>query len=114
MNPQKELKKLLSIFLNSGEDLELGSLIDKYPELLSAGQGEYPDFHRISDIYVSGKIYRICRQISKAEKITLHLIDELREDPGVPLWLEGEKLKIWQESEVENPAREAIDWTIYR
>ena len=72
-------------------------------------------FHRIADICVGSKCYRVSRQISKGEKITLSLIDNVKDDiSGVPIWLEGEKLKEWAQAEEEDPSQGPTDWEKYR
>ncbi len=93
----------------------LRETIEKHPEVMSSDYGIYPDFHRIADICIGSKCYRVCRQISEGEKITLSLIDEPISDvPGVPIWLEAEKLKEWARSEEDDPSQGPIDWEQYR
>lgn len=114
MSLQKELKPALASFLNSGNENSLISIINAHPEIVMSSFGDYPDLHRIVDICVGGKCYRVCRQISTGEKLTLSLVDKALDDPGVPIWLEGEKLKKWAKSEEDNPSDEPTDWDSYR
>lgn len=113
MSLQDKLKLLLSDYLESGDKSGLLAILEEYPEAVSAESGEYPDFHRITDIQLGSKIYRVCRQISQNEKLTFMEIDELKDQvPGVPLWLEGEKLKAWAEEDSDTD--EPVDWESYR
>jgi hypothetical protein len=112
---QDKFKLLLSDYLELGDKAGLLAILEEYPEAVSAEYGEYPDFHRITDIQLGSKIYRVCRQISQNEKLTFMAIDELRDQvSGVPLWLEGEKLKAWAEAEEDDSTDEPVDWESYR
>ena len=110
---QDKLKLLLSDYFESGNEAGLLVILEESPEVVSAEYGEYPDFHRITDIQLGSKFYRVCRQISQNEKLTFMDIDELMDQaPGVPLWLEGEKLKAWAENDSDTD--EPVDWESYR
>jgi hypothetical protein len=111
---QNELKSALVGFLNSGDESAIQSIIAAHPEIVTSSYGDYPDTHRVVDIRIGNKRYRVCRQISTGEKLTLSLIDEVMDDPGVPLWLDGEKLRAWAKSEEESPSDESIDWENYK
>lgn len=107
----------LNKFIGSGDSLGILELIRSHPELISKvppGAVDYPDFHRIVDIKLKNDCYRICRQISANESLFLTRIDEALGTPGVPLWLEGEKLKEWAQKEEEDPSDEPTDWESYR
>ena len=115
MDYQKRVKLLLKDFLKLGDESDLLIFLNKHPEIISNNkleEYEYPDVHRIVDIQIGENKYRICRQISKNEDLIFIEIDDLRHEVGVPLWLEGEKLKEWEES--DSGLKEEIDWEKYR
>ncbi|ALV08952.1 hypothetical protein [Roseateles depolymerans] len=114
MGIQEQLKDALISFLESGDATEIGEIIASNPDLVSFNCGDYPDVHRVMDLQLNGKSFRVCRQLSRAENITLTPIDEPSETPGVPLWLTGERLMRWATDETENPADEPTDWSKYR
>ncbi|MCE3607541.1 hypothetical protein LXA47_28635 [Massilia sp. P8910] len=99
MNLQSELRFALSDFLVSGNAAMLQFIIEKNPEIVVSYKGEYPDVHRITDVSLGDKCYRVCRQISAGEKLIFAPINEVMVEPGVPLWLSGEKLNVWAELE---------------
>lgn len=114
MNLQFALKTSLIDFLTSGNESSLVTIIDEHPEILTSVYGDYPDFHRVVDVSIGGRHYRVCRQISKDENLTLSFIDEPSDIAGVPIWLEGEKLREWAKSEENDPSDQPIDWEKYR
>ncbi|MCF6189970.1 MAG: hypothetical protein L3J51_05810 [Cocleimonas sp.] len=112
MNIQKKFKLLLNDYLKSDDEKYLLELLDKNPELIGIEYSEYPDFHRIIDIQLGSKKYRVCRQISQNENLILIEIDELMDQLGVPLWLEGEKLRTWANS--FDDTSEPVNWDSYK
>ncbi len=114
MNLQNELKAALINFLDSGDESVMQSIIANHPEIVTSSYGDYPDTHRVVDVCIGNKHYRVCRQISTGENLTFSLIDEAMDDPGVPLWLDGEKLIAWAKSEEENPSDEPTNWENFR
>ena len=114
MDLQNDLKTALMNFLEKGEKSIIKNIINNNPEIFISKHGEYPDFHRIVDISLGGKSYRVCREISSGEKLTFSLIDKPSDIPGVPIWLEGEKLKLWAKLEEENHSDVQTDWDIYK
>jgi hypothetical protein len=114
MSLQLELKSSLIIFLTSGDESSLIAMLDQHPEIVTSVYGDYPDFHRVMDVSIGGKYYRVCRQISKDESLTLSVVDEPSDVAGVPIWLEGEKLRQWAKSEEDDPSDQPIDWERYR
>jgi hypothetical protein len=111
---QNLLKSALTDFLDSGNDAALKNIIDIYPATVSSMSGDYPDMHRVMDLIVGNKCYRVCRIISQNEKLILVEINEIMDSPGVPLWLCGEKLLEWAFSEEENPSSDPVDWEYFR
>jgi hypothetical protein len=114
MNLQEQFKHQAHEFANTGDGAGLSALIANHPELCTTQAGEYPNFHRILDIWVGGRFFRVCRQISHGEALVAVPIDEPSDVPGVPLWLTGEKLREWAVDEEENPSDEPTDWNKYR
>jgi hypothetical protein len=114
MSLQENLRLALTDYLSSGKKGALQSLVDEHPEIISPSLGDYPDTHRIVDVRIGDAHYRVCRQISTGEKLTLSLVDEAFDDPGVPIWLKGEKLKKWAVAEEDDPSDEPTDWEAYR
>ena len=111
MDYQKRVKLLLNDYFKLGDGSDLLIFLNKHPEIINNKHGEYPDFHRIADIQIGENKYRICRQISKNEYLTFIEIDKVMNESGVPLWLEGKKLKEWAESD---DIDEEVDWEKYR
>ena len=116
MDLQANLKAALIDFLDSGNKSGIKEIIKNYPEVITSLDGDFPDLHRIFDISIGFRSYRICRKISECEKLTLSLIknDASSDVEGAPICLTGDKLRVWAESEVENPSKEAIDWEVWR
>lgn len=114
MNFQSELKAALNHYFSSGDTSKLQSVISAHSDLVSTEYGEYPDFHRIVDIQIGSGNFRVCRQISQGEMLTLLPVNEALDMPGVPLWLEGEKLRGWARNEEENPSDGPTNWDQYR
>ena len=114
MDYQKKVKLLLNDYFKLGDESDLLIFLNKHPEIISNNkleEYEYPDVHRIVDIQIGENKYRICRQISKNEYLTFIEIDKVMNESGVPLWLEGKKLKEWAESD---DIDEEVDWEKYR
>lgn len=76
--------------------------------------GEYPWLHRISDIQLSNKWYRVIRFVDEAEQVFIQDCDTPSAEPGVPYWLQGDALRRWIRDEEEAPAKGPIDWEQYR
>jgi hypothetical protein len=113
MSIQSQIKDALFRYLESGDLTELGNLLISCPEIISVNHGEYPDVHRLMDFQLGRKSFRVCRQISQGENITLTPLDDPSDTPGVPLWLTGEKLMLWAAHEKENPSDGPTDWSKY-
>ena len=114
MSVQGQLKSALSDYLEHDDEAELSHILASNPEVVSAEYGEYPDVHRLVDVRIGERSFRVCRQISQGELITLTPIEEVIDTPGVPLWLTGEKLALWAANEEEDPSDEPTDWNRYR
>ncbi|WP_156331365.1 hypothetical protein [Pseudomonas kilonensis] len=113
MSIQYQLKSALFRYLEFGDSAELFKVLSIHPEIISEKYGEYPDVHQLIDLRVGGRGFRVCRQISQGELITLVSIEEVFDTPGVPLWLTGEKLVLWAIDEKESPSDEPTDWSRY-
>lgn len=114
MNIQSQLRSALLCYFESGDATEFCNLTSSHPEIIATDYGEYPDMHRLMDLRVGERNFRVCRQISRGEMISLVPIEELFNTPGVPLWLTGEKLALWAANEEKNPSDEPTDWNQYR
>lgn len=108
------VRDVLLRYLDSHDAIELVELVSAHPEIISMNYGDYPDVHRMMDLMINGVNFRVCRQISKKENITLTPVGEISNVPGVPLWLTGEKLILWAKREEESPSDGPIDWNQYR
>lgn len=114
MTIQDDLKIAIEAYLAGGDKLLLENIIKRNPEIITTKSGEIPDFHRIMDIKIKGKFYRLCREISNNESLLLKLTNVPSDVDGVPFWLQGEKLKSWANEELENPSDGPIEWDKYR
>jgi hypothetical protein len=110
---QRRLKSALFQYHESCDGVELFEVLSTHPEIFSGKYGEYPDVHRLIDLRVGARGFRVCRQISQGELITLVPIEEVFNTSGVPLWLTGEKLVLWAIDEKESPSDEPTDWSRY-
>ena len=112
MDLQANLKAALIDFYENGNKSGIKQIIKNHPEIVTPVHGGFPDLHRIFDISIGFRSYRVCRMISEGEKLTLSLIknDASSDVDGVPIWLNGEKLKVW----AENPTEEDTDWELWR
>lgn len=61
---QCQLKSALFRYLESGDSAELFKVLSIHPEIISEKYGEYPDVHRLIDLRVGERGFRVCRQIS--------------------------------------------------
>ena len=112
---QHRLKEALRRYVESGDNSEVQAVIDAHPALIRDDGGEYPDFHRILDLVIDGRSFRVCRWISNGERLSL--VPTERAQPsvsGVPLWLSGQRLRDWAQEEEEEPSQDATDWEQYR
>ncbi|WP_212796274.1 hypothetical protein [Pseudomonas sp. St316] len=114
MSVQSQLKSALSRYLETGDGVDLRKVLIPNPEVITEEYGEYPDVHRLVDIRIGDRNFRVCRKISQGELITLTPIEELFDTPGVPIWLTGDKLTLWATDEKEDPSDEPTDWSRYR
>lgn len=78
---------------------------------------EYPEWHRICDVQISGQPFRIHRLVDVedgeerlfAEPVAKPNLNE----PGVPYQLQGEALRHWVLEETRSPSKGPIDWNRY-
>jgi hypothetical protein len=79
---------------------------------------DYPEFHRLRDVDLRGRAYRVYRLIDPddgQERLFIEPTDVPdfgRE--GVPHRLQGKALRRWVREEAANPAKNDIDWDAYR
>jgi hypothetical protein len=79
---------------------------------------KFPFVHRICDLEVLGKSYRICRVVdidARTAKLYVNPLGaSIRDDtPGVPFSLEGEPLFRWVLNERDTPSKGPVDWSVY-
>lgn len=78
---------------------------------------DYPYVHRICDIKLNGKPFRVVRVVDIKKKVIMLSINPTNtprfQESGVPYELKGEKLFKWIEAEEENPSKEDTDWNVY-
>ena len=112
---QEKLREALQDYLESGDPAQVDRLLKLHPELISEAHGDYPDFHRVLDLSVSGRALRVCRWVSKGEELSLLPIAQADESAeGVPLWLTGRRLRDWLDHETDSPEDGPTDWDRYR
>jgi hypothetical protein len=79
---------------------------------------EYPELHRICDIDLCGRAYRVLRYVDRAggdpELFLVPTDVPGLDQPGVPYWLQGNALIQWIHDEIERPAEDQVDWEQYR
>jgi hypothetical protein len=75
--------------------------------------GGYPFVHRIGDMCVDGKWYRVARCTTCNERLWLLAIEAglaRPNQPGVPYAINSQELRYWAERENKSPAKAAVDW----
>lgn len=115
---QETLRETVRDYLASGDTAWLRTTIAAHPEIVSEEHGAYPDLHRILDLVVDGRHLRLCRWISRGERLSLVPMTPPRlAEPaidGVPLWLSGPRLREWADDEEEALSQAATDGERYR
>jgi len=110
----RSLRMAVEQFLTSGTDDVLLRLIGDHPELSRRCAHKYPFAHRIQDLVVRGRTYRVLRCVTCAERLTLEPTDHTCADLGVPLWLVGEHLAYWARRVVKYGEDGPTDWFAFK
>ena len=94
------------------------AFIAAHPQSMRGCGHEYPHLHRICDVQLGGKLFRVGRCLTCAEELSFEPIDVAiahLDEAGVPYWLTGMKLANWVDEMMrDGDPKEAIDWERYR
>ncbi|MGV3722843.1 MAG: hypothetical protein ACO1SX_18215 [Actinomycetota bacterium] len=105
-------------FLEDGDDETLLASVHTQPPVSTAGLPDYPAHHRICDVKLQGKAYRLTRVMnmeSGHEQLYIEPTDfPAYEHEGVPYRLNGEALRRWIIDEQKQAAKEEVDWDEWR
>jgi hypothetical protein len=79
---------------------------------------QHPEFHRICDVEIEGRGYRVCRLLDLQDRTERLFIGptncpNYRID-GVPYSIQGAALRHWALDEKMRPSKERVDWEKYR
>jgi hypothetical protein len=111
------LRLIWEQYLLDGEPTPLLAFIEAHPESMTACSHEYPHMHRICDIILNEKAFRVTRCVSCGEELSFPPItSDIAQcgGSGVPYWLSGAKLSQWVEDVTSHDPEEAADWHKYR
>jgi hypothetical protein len=113
---QRELRQQVERFLAGGPPKPLLELLDRHPELQAACDHKYPFAHRIRDLSLGDRYFRLGRCILCGERLFLAPIDReiYMEEEGAPLWLTGKGLRDWAKHEDRQPMKDSVNWEDYR
>jgi hypothetical protein len=105
-------------FLADGDGLALLARLCPLSTRRPPGEVSYPEYHRVCDIELDGRAYRVNRLVDLddgEERLFIEPTDApdlLR--PGVPYWLRGAALAEWVRQEAACLADDEVDWEWYR
>jgi hypothetical protein len=114
---RQQLRALWEAFTLSGDASPLTTFLAKHAWTRRHCGHEYPYLHRIGDVILEGRAFRVARCTSCGEELSFEpLVPEQAavESPGAPYWLTGDGLKRWTAAEAANPSKASIDWDAYR
>ncbi len=115
-NANEESTARLEDLIGREDEAGLSAFLAEHPSLTTECGHPYPYFHRVLDLSLGGKPFRLGRCVRCGERLTLTPIDPSVANlqvAGVPLEFKGEALRKWVEKEAKSPAKEAIDWDHY-
>ena len=104
---QDKLKEHWERYLDKGTSSLLADFVIGHPQAQEVCAHEYPYLHRICDLTLYDKRFRVlrciaCNGIAGNERLMFKPIDvEYSGKSGVPYWLSGEGLRKWAEAEEE-------------
>lgn len=112
------LDQAYQAFLNNQEESLLFQAIQSYGGKRPSPSIEYPICHRICDIQLLGKSYRVSRVFDAHHNSTQLFIYPLEngfdsESKGVPYELQGGALARWVWDESNHPTKDEQDWREY-
>ena len=114
---RNRLRVLWEQYLLDGHAMPLLAFIEAHPQSMAACGHEYPHLHRVCDITLSGKAFRVTRCFTCGEELSFCPITTDIHRPyesGVPHWLSGDKLAKWIEDVSNDDPKEPTDWERYR
>jgi len=109
-----QLKREIESFLKTGEGSPILNLIRANPDVQVACGHSFPDLHRIQDLILEDRRYRLLRCVTCGERLVLEPLSQEPGEPGVPLWLSGDALLYWACREKKYPSEGPIDWEAIR
>jgi hypothetical protein len=117
---REQLRLVWEQYLSGGDGSALHAFIEAHPKSMTDCGHEYPYLHRVCDVRLGGRPFRVGRCITCGEELSFTPVNECLARvgvAGVPYWLSGAKLAQWVEQEVNGgpdwkPAR-AVDWKRY-
>jgi hypothetical protein len=103
-------------FSDKADEAVLLSFIESNPALKKLPALGYPQLHRIRDIVLCGRSFRVMRAVlADSEQLFFSdITDPNLEAAGVPDWLTGEKLKAWIQAEEVSPSKDRVNWDTFR
>src|SRR5688572_13833338 len=113
---QRELRALWEQYELTGDTEPLAAFVETQASSLAECEHEFPYKHRICDVQLRGRYFRVLRCVECDEQLAFVPIapNLARDVPGVPYWLQGEVLAAWLAEEAECPTKAPVDWERYR
>ena len=111
------LKDAYERFLRDNDEAALLAATEALPRHSLSNDVEYPEVHRICDIRLLGKTFRVCRLVDVDDgevRVFIEPTSFASDEPGVPYWLQGERLLGWIRDETESPSKGPVNWDAYR
>jgi hypothetical protein len=104
-------------YLSDGNGEALLASVDGDAPVLRPKQEEYPELHRLRDVEIGGRAYRVLRlaKLNRTEdRLFIEVTDFHNFDAeGVPYGLQGEALRRWIRDEIASPTKAEKDWSRY-
>ncbi|MHA3774822.1 hypothetical protein ACXR0O_25155 [Verrucomicrobiota bacterium sgz303538] len=108
---QTELRTAAVEYFSSGTSTALENFLMEWPQGIPLCGHDYPEAHRICDIRLMGRPFRLVRCAVCVENLSLYEVRESAFGPssGVPFWLKGACLNQWITDERRNLQDEEDD-----
>jgi hypothetical protein len=114
-----QLKQAWELFLKNGDkDAPLKAIENSTDS--PSDDFDYPYLHRICDMEIRGRAYRVVRVADEDESVYINECDTYSEVGGVPYWLNGEQLRRWirletgEELNDDYDPESATNWEMFR
>jgi hypothetical protein len=105
-------------YLVDNDAVALLALLQSLPTRKPLREATYPIHHRLCDIELGGRGYRVTRLVDLddgRERLFIEPTDVPHYgETGVPYWLQGSGLIRWIRDEEALPTDDEIDWESYR